>query len=112
MDDKIVILGPSGAGKYSMSKVLQVAMSGGKQFGIGKCYPPNEQEQLSSMLFEREMSLEQIKAKDILDNIALVKDQDLLKEVSRRGLNLGFNCDSLESVSTTQLKSELRRRKK
>ena len=112
MNEKIIIVGTSGAGRYSMSKLLQAAMSGEKQFEMCKLSTEEEQEQIRSMLSGREMKLDQIKAKDILDNIGMIKDQDLLKEAYRRGLNLGFPIDSLESVSTTKLNAELRSRKK
>ena len=41
----------------------------------------------------------------------MVSDKELLKEVSRRKLNVGYPIGTLENVSTTKLKEELRRRK-
>ena len=52
------------------------------------------------------------KAEDVLQNIHLISDEDLLKEVTRRKLNVGYPIGCLESISTTKLKEELRRRKK
>lgn len=49
--------------------------------------------------------------KEILENIDLISDKELLKEISKRKLNAGYPIGALENVSTTKLKEELRRRK-
>lgn len=77
-----------------------------------KLSPEDQTKKIREALSGMKENAFRYKAKDVLQNIHLVSDEDLLKEVARRKLNAGYPIGCLESVSTTKLKEELRRRKK
>ena len=77
-----------------------------------KLSPEEQLKEIREALTDVKENASRHKAKDVLQNLYLISDKDLLKEVTRRKLNVGYPIGCLESVSTTKLKEELRRRKK
>ena len=77
-----------------------------------KLSPEEQLKKIREALTDVKENVSRHKAKDVLQNLYLISDKDLLKEVARRKLNVGYPIGCLESVSTTKLKEELRRRKK
>ena len=83
-----------------------------KHRDICKLSPEDQIKEIREALTDMKENASRYKAKDVLQNLYLISDKDLLKEVARRKLNVGYPIGCLESVSTTKLKEELRRRKK
>lgn len=77
-----------------------------------KLSPEEQTKQIKEALSGVKSNIFRYKAKDVVENIHLISDEDLIKEVTKRKLNVGYPIGCLESVSTTKLKEELRRRKK